>query len=581
MPSEQDPHDFRALLEALPIAIYATDAAGRITFYNEAAVKLSGNRPTLGSNKWCVTWRLYRLDGTPLPHEECPMAVALKEQRAIRGVEAIAERPDGSRVLFEPYPTPLFDESGRLCGAVNMLVDLTDRHEASVKAAQLAAIVESSDDAIIGKTLEGRITSWNAGAERIFGYTEAEIIGQPITRIIPPELLEEENHILAQLREGKRIDHSETVRTAKNGRRVDVSITVSPIRGNLGNVVGASNVSRDITERKQAEETQRLLVNELNHRVKNVLANVQGIVQQTLRKTKDPDEFAKSFAGRIQSMARIHSLLTSSAWRGADLRKLLRDQLEIGMIDEARLTAWGPSVRLSPQMAMHVALMLHELATNSVKYGALASPNGRIAVNWTVRDAELIFRWQERGGPQVSAPASNGFGLTLIEHSAESQGGSAHALWEAEGVTWEIALRLEECSSLATPEPVQVKRLQSNADVRPSQELRGKRFLVVEDEPLIALSIASNLEAAGAEVAGPTGNEEKALQLIEDTALDGVLLDANLHGKSAAGIAAILTRRKIPFVFVTGNGREALPKSFAKAAILSKPFSQEQLLFEA
>ena len=109
------------------------------------------------------------------------------------------------------------------------------------------------------------------------------------------------------------------------------------------------------------------------------------------------------------------------------MRKLLRDQLEIGMIDEARLTAWGPSVRLSPQMAMHVALMLHELATNSVKYGALASPNGRIAVNWTVRDAELIFRWQERGGPQVSAPASNGFGLTLIEHSAESQGGRVAA----------------------------------------------------------------------------------------------------------------------------------------------------------
>src|SRR5262249_12199280 len=152
-------------------------------------------------------------------------------------------------------------------------------------------------------------------------------------------------------------------------------------------------------------------------------------------KTKDPEEFTKGLGGRIQSMARVHTLLTSSAWTGADLRELLRDQLDIGMVDEGRFTAWGPAVRLSPQAAMHVALMLHELATNSAKYGALAAPKGWVTVNWSVRDMELLFRWQERGGPPVSAPASSGFGLTLIEQSAKSRGGTAHALWQAEGVT--------------------------------------------------------------------------------------------------------------------------------------------------
>jgi PAS domain S-box-containing protein len=581
MPGEQDVHDFRALLEALPVAIYATDADGRITFYNEAAVKISGRRPELGSDRWCLTWRLYRLDGTRLPHDQCPMAIALKEQRPVRGVEAVAERPDGSRVLFEPHPTPLFDEDGRLRGAINMLVDLTERQEASVKAARLSAIVESSDDAIISKTLDGRITSWNSGSEHIFGYKEEEMIGQPITRIIPPELHEEEKHILAQLRAGKPIEHFETVRVAKDGRRVDVSLTVSPVRDRFGNIAGASKVSRDITQRKQAEQTQRLLINELNHRVKNLLASVQVIVQHTLRKTKDPEEFASSFAGRIQSMARVHTLLTSSAWTGADLRELLRDQLDIGMVDEGRFTAWGPAVRLSPQMAMHVALMLHELATNSAKYGAVAAPNGWITVNWSVRDTVLMFRWQERGGPPVSAPASSGFGLRLIEQSAKSQGGGAHALWEAEGVTWEITIPLAESAPPITPKLAQANSRQSAAPVGAGQGLRGKRFLVVEDDPLVALDIASNLMSAGAEVAGPAGTEEEALRLIEETALDGALLDVNLHGKSVDGIAAALTRRNIPLVFVTGNSREGLPKTFANAAILSKPFSQEQLLSEA
>jgi len=121
---------FRELLGALPAAVYTTDAAGRITYYNQAAIDLAGRRPTLGSDEWCVTWRLYWPDGTPMRHDECPMAVALKENRPIRGAEAIAERPDGSRVPFIPYPTPLHDAEGRLIGAVNMLVDISERKHA-------------------------------------------------------------------------------------------------------------------------------------------------------------------------------------------------------------------------------------------------------------------------------------------------------------------------------------------------------------------------------------------------------------------------------------------------------------------
>ena len=154
----------RAILEALPAAIYTTDAEGRITSYNEEAVRFSGRVPQIGSDSWCVTWKLYWPDGTPLPHDQCPMAIALKEGRPVRGVSAIAERPDGTRVHFMPYPTPIMDANGRVIGGVNMLVDITDQKLAEESQARLAAIVQSSDDAIVSKSLDGIIRTWNARA---------------------------------------------------------------------------------------------------------------------------------------------------------------------------------------------------------------------------------------------------------------------------------------------------------------------------------------------------------------------------------------------------------------------------------
>src|SRR4029079_19034010 len=146
--------------------------------------------------------------------------------RQMRTCEAVLERPDGVRITFRPYPTPLKDEAGRVIGAINLLIDLTSMKQAEIESARLAAIVVSSDDAIVGKTLEGRVTSWNAGATRIFGYEAQEMIGQSITKIIPPELRQEEDVILAKLKRGEHLDHYETVRMAKDGRRLNISLSV-------------------------------------------------------------------------------------------------------------------------------------------------------------------------------------------------------------------------------------------------------------------------------------------------------------------------------------------------------------------
>jgi PAS domain S-box-containing protein len=571
------------LLEALPVAVYTTDAEGRITFYNRAAAEMWGHNPELGTSQWCGSWRLYWPDGRPLPHDRCPMAIALKEGRKVRGVEAIAERPDGTRVRFLPYPTPLRDTSGRLVGAINLLMDITKQHDAELQSARLAAIVVSSDDAIISKTIEGRITSWNAGATRIFGYDASEMIGESILRIIPPELHGEEREILARLQRGERIDHFETVRVAKDGRRVDISLTVSPLHDRFGKVVGASKVGRDITERKRAEKLQQVLSEELSHRVKNTLATVQAIANQSLVRAKTPTDFVSSFTGRLQALAKAHTLLTRTSMQGADVMELVNEQVLIGAPNDNRISCSGPLLVLDAQAAMHLALVLHELATNARKHGALSVPYGRLSVTWQMRTnggCSLLLSWKESNGPKVSAPSAHGFGRTLIEQTVRAHGGEASIEYRTDGLTCEIKLPLPEAARSAAGDAAAPKTSgAASLLAAPSERrtLHGKRILLIEDEPLVAMDVESTLTAAGCKVVGQAATLERAKLLIEEADCDAALVDVNLAGQPVDELAALLTRKNRPFAFVTGYGREALPAGFRGAVVLGKPFGADQL----
>ena len=316
---------FREMVDALPAAIYTTDAQGRITHFNPAAVEFSGRVPELGTDKWCVTWKLFRPDGTPLSHDECPMAVALKEGRIVDGAETIAERPDGERRWFIPYPRPLRDTEGRIVGGLNLLMDITERKQAELTTALLAAIVDSSDDVIISKNLDGIITSWNNGAERTFGYTSAEAIGQNIRIIIPADRQHEENDILRRLKNGERIEHFETVRQRKDGTLLDISVTISPMKDSTGRITGASKVARDITQRKQmdsalrqSEERFRKLSEnldaqvrartaELEERNREVLAGAEQVRQLSWQVLRIQDEERRHIARELHDSARTNS----------------------------------------------------------------------------------------------------------------------------------------------------------------------------------------------------------------------------------------------------------------------------------
>ncbi len=280
--------------------------------------------------------------------------------------------------------------------------------------ALLAAIIENSDDAIVSKTLDGIVTSWNPGAERLFGYCADEMIGRPIAVIAAPGREQEMPAILARIRAGEKVDHFETERRHKSGRVVPVSLTVSPVRGADGRIVGASKIARDIAERRLAEERQTLLVRELNHRVKNTLATVAAIANRTIAASTGLADFEVAFSGRLHALARAHELLSEGFWQAVALRDVVaRAVAPFG--DDGRVDNGGGPAKLKPKPALTLALVLHELTTNAAKYGALSVPDGRVAV--TVSPLAMDGRpgrrlvWRE----SVAPPARRSFGSQWIE----------------------------------------------------------------------------------------------------------------------------------------------------------------------
>jgi PAS domain S-box-containing protein len=443
-----------ALLEALPVALYATDAAGRIVFYNTEAAALWGREPDIDAGERCGSGRLFWPDGNPIPQGQCPMAVALKERRAIKGAEAIAERPDGSRVRFLAYPTPLFDAADKLIGAVNMLVDITDRDHSIFSEQRLASIVESSHDAIISKDLDGIILTWNDAAERLYGYKAAEIIGRPVTVLIPEERHDEESVIQEKILRGEPVTHYETVRQRKDGTLVDISLTVSPVRNAAGRIVGASKIARDITERKRAQEQQKLLLGEMSHRVKNVLAVAGGLVSLSARTAQTPEEMAKAVQNRLGAYSRAHDLTRPGLIAGefsAGLQTMLHTLIwtivapyidPVAEDGRTNITVDGADLLVDGSTATSLALVLHEFTTNAAKYGALSAPRGRVHIDCRIKDDTFEIKWQEIDGPVVNGrPNKQGFGSLLAQKSVEGQlGGTITHDWKREGVS--ITLRM-------------------------------------------------------------------------------------------------------------------------------------------
>ena len=428
-----------ALANASREFIGIADLRGRALFVNEAGRKLVG-LPDLDAVRSTRVIEYFAIEDQPRIIKD--VLPAVRNTGFWEGELTFRNFATGQLVPVLYNIFPISNSSGEVIAYGTVTRNLTETRLAEQRLRWVASIVETSDDAIVSKNLDGVISSWNKGAEHIFGYSAGEAIGQPITIIIPDDRQSEEREILTRIGRGERIDRFETVRRRKDGSLIVVSLTVSPVKNAEGKIVGASKIARDITERKRSQEQIATLAREAEHRSKNLLATVQATVM--LSQSDTPEGLKKAIEGRIQALANVHSLFVDTRWIGADLSTIATQELSPYFANNRqRVHMDGPPVLLEPNTAQIIAVTLHELATNAAKYGALSVTNGKLDLKWSNEaDGQLHLRWMERGGPKVQEPTHQGFGTRVIERMIAQQSGKVSFDWRAEGLVCEITLQL-------------------------------------------------------------------------------------------------------------------------------------------
>jgi two-component sensor histidine kinase/PAS domain-containing protein len=416
----------QTILDALPLGIYACDVDGQIVRVNRRAIELWGRAPRLfdPAQRFCGSFRVESLDGDFIPPDQTPMAHAVIAGESFEGVEAVVRNPDGKRWVARVNVAPLRDADGVVIGAINCFQDVTREHEMQLALKRqrhnFDLAMTASKMGTWRYTMADNICVYDDNAQGLYGLTEARF-------------LHDEHGVKAKFHPDDMDRMWASVAKALNPEgegRYDVEYRVKQLDGSWrwlsawglvefeGNgaerkPVAIAGASRDLSEIKRAEELQRLLVNELNHRVKNSMATIQSVVTTTLRSAPDLESARKAVDARIISLAGAHDLLTERSWLGADLKDIIARVF--APFGTGQLTVEGPSLDVPPKQALALALALHELATNATKYGALSRPGGRVELRWEEQDEQLHLSWRESGGPQVVPRSRRGFGSRLLE----------------------------------------------------------------------------------------------------------------------------------------------------------------------
>jgi PAS domain S-box-containing protein len=414
--------------------------------------------------------------------------------------------------------------------------------------------------------LKGVLREANAPALALAHLSPADVIGRRFDQTYWVAWSEETqarvSDAISRAADGEIARHRERLRAGPD-RFVTVDLQIAPIRDEKGAVVNLVVSALDVTELVETQSRQEMLTGELNHRVKNILAVVGALVSQTARRVATKEELARSLEGRIAAMAKAVSLLSRSQWSGFGLAEALQEQVET--YGSERFKMKGVELPVGPKAALGFALIAYELVTNAAKYGALATSDGYVAIEWTIENNRLVWRWIEHGGAPAHAPTETGFGSLLIRNIAEGDlGGELVLDYSPQGLRATLTAPLSRVQGAHAVEVV--------ARAKPGN-ISGKTVLVVEDSRIIALEVASTLDAAGVHVVGPASTVEEGLAHAEHD-LDAAILDLDLGGRSSTPIAERLRARGVPILTVAaGSASENVTTPF-----LAKPFTDPELI---
>jgi PAS domain S-box-containing protein len=463
LPAERVLHASDGILNLLPVATCVCDLDGRIVQYNERAVEIWDRRPLPGEThaRFTAANKFYSIDGRPLPQSK--LAQVLETGCPVRNEEVVVEREDGSRVVVLINIDPLTDEHGQMVGVVNCFQDISELkriHEALDRSQRelreheqrLAATYEHAAIGIVEIDAAGRFLRVNEAICAITGLSREELLGWTLFgRTHPDDRRLDEELYRRQVAGELGIYSVEKRFVRKDGRTIWIAVRSSTVRDPEGQFLYGVRVVQDITERKAAEERQKLLIDELNHRVKNTLATVQSLAAQSAHGSSSQAVFQQAFEGRLIALAKAHDQLTVRHWESADLKDILEAiAAPYATSGDDQIALTGDSITLSPRAALTLAMAFHELATNAAKYGALSVPTGKVDIRWDTtwgksgKPNQVCIDWRENGGPKVAPPVRRGFGIKFIETSISFEfGGAARLFFDEAGVRCTMQFKLE------------------------------------------------------------------------------------------------------------------------------------------
>lgn len=576
----------RSIANAVPQLVWSATAEGVVDFYNYRYTEYAGlTRKPDGTWEWAP---VVHPDDAAATLEAWTRATATGE---VYDVEHRVERADGTFRWHVSRGVPVRDAQGRVVRWYGSATDIHDLKTAEralhENEARLRATFEGVADGIISLDAEGQALDLNPAFVRMHGFASVDDARLSFDRFvddfetrdangadIPPDALPFSRAVRGEAISDMEIE----ARRRTTGDLLFIgSYNAVPVRDARGAISQVVVTIRDITDRRRAEERQRLLVREVDHRARNALAVVQAVL--TLTRADTAEDFAEAVRGRVQTIARCHTRLTENRWLTVGLRNLLDDELQAYEApDAARIALDGPAVAIVGSAVQPVSMILHELVTNAVKHGALSGPEGHLTVEWTLRpDGGLRLRWREAGGPPVRPPARRGVGSTVMTGSARQVAGTLDMQWEAAGLTCTLTLPPAAIGAVA-PAAASGDAGAHASGPAPTPQVR-RRILVVEDEALLATETAALLGSLGYEPVGPAATLDEALALAAtERDLAAAILDLNLGGRSSLVVADVLEARGVAVIFATGyaDAPDPVPQE-RRRPVVQKPVTPGRL----